>query len=82
MLLDSALLRVATLLLYLPFEGWCVFSTRIAAGIVRQSMRAQRLTIALVFALMLASGFFGLHLAQQAADRWPDPRPQLLMLRR
>ncbi len=45
-------------------------------------MRTQRLTIVLVFALMLASGFFGLHLAQQAADRWPDPRPQPLMLRR
>ena len=45
-------------------------------------MGTQRLTIALVFALMLASGFLGLSLADQAAHRWPDPYPQPLVMRR
>ena len=45
-------------------------------------MGTQRLTIALVFALLLASGFFGLHLADQAAHRWPDPYPQPFFMRR
>jgi len=45
-------------------------------------MGTQRLTIALVFALMLASGFLGLRLADQAANRWPDPHPRPLVIRR
>jgi hypothetical protein len=45
-------------------------------------MGTQRLTITLVFALMLASGWVGLHLAERGADRAPDPYPQPIILRR
>lgn len=45
-------------------------------------MASQRLTIALIFAMLFASGFLGLYRAQQAADRWPDPHPQPLVIRR
>jgi len=45
-------------------------------------MSTQQATIALVFVLMLASGFLGLHLAGKAGERWPDPYPQPLVLRK
>ncbi|WP_329715668.1 hypothetical protein [Vineibacter terrae] len=43
-------------------------------------MRAQRLTITFIFALMLTSGWFGFHLAERSADRAPDPSPQRIFV--
>lgn len=63
-------------------RGWQRASPRKTSHDDESPMGTQRLTIALVFALMLASGFLGLHLADQAANRWPDPHPQPLVMRR
>jgi hypothetical protein len=44
--------------------------------------RSGRLGIVLIFALMLGSGWLGLHFADRASRHTPDPYPPLILLPR